>query len=188
MYFEIVSTLALLLGLAVGNLIHTGQGFNADPATLDAHEVAAYAGQAKAQHLSDFLMHIIPNTIVDAFAKGDILEVLLVALLFGFALSAVGPRGKPLADAIEALTHTVFKIVGILMRFAPLGAFGAMAFTVGIAARTDLTFRAHSIGGPQAALESRASVRRAELNPIFKGIRDLQDGFTYVRDGPRSCG
>lgn len=131
LYFEIVSTLALLLGLAVGNLIHTGQGFNADPATLDAHEVAAYAGQAKAQHLSDFLMHIIPNTIVDAFAKGDILEVLLVALLFGFALSAVGPRGKPLADAIEALTHTVFKIVGILMRFAPLGAFGAMAFTVG---------------------------------------------------------
>jgi aerobic C4-dicarboxylate transport protein len=131
LYFEIVSTLALLVGLAVGNLIHTGRGFNADPATLDAHEVAAYAGQAKAQHLSDFLMHIIPNTIVDAFAKGDILEVLLVALLFGFALSAVGPRGKPLGDAIEALTHTVFKIVGIVMRFAPLGAFGAMAFTVG---------------------------------------------------------
>ena len=131
LYFEIVSTLALLVGLAVGNLIHTGRGFNADPASLDAHEVAAYAGQAKAQHLSDFLMHIIPNTIVDAFAKGDILEVLLVAILFGFALSAVGPRGKPLADAIEALTHTVFKIVGIVMRFAPLGAFGAMAFTVG---------------------------------------------------------
>jgi aerobic C4-dicarboxylate transport protein len=131
LYFEIISTLALLVGLVVGNLIHTGQGFNADPATLDAHEVAAYASQAKAQSLPDFLMHIIPNTIVDAFAKGDILEVLLVALLFGFALSAVGPRGKPLADAIEALTHTVFKIVGILMRFAPLGAFGAMAFTVG---------------------------------------------------------
>jgi len=131
LYFEIVSTLALLVGLVVGNLVHTGQGFNADPATLDAHEVAAYAGQARAQNLSDFLMHIIPNTIVDAFAKGDILEVLLVALLFGFALSAVGAQGKPLSDAIEALTHTVFKIVGILMRFAPLGAFGAMAFTVG---------------------------------------------------------
>ncbi len=131
LYFEIVSTLALLVGLVVGNLVHTGQGFNANPATLDAHEVAAYAGQAKAQNLSDFLMHIIPNTIVDAFAKGDILEVLLVALLFGFALSAVGARGKPLADAIEALAHTVFKIVGILMRFAPIGAFGAMAFTVG---------------------------------------------------------
>jgi len=131
LYFEIISTLALLVGLVVGNVIHTGQGFNANPATLDAHEVLAYAGQAKAQSLSEFLMHIIPNTIVDAFAKGDILEVLLVALLFGFALSAVGPRGKPLVDAIEALTHTVFKIVGILMRFAPLGAFGAMAFTVG---------------------------------------------------------
>src|SRR5207302_2512134 len=98
LYFEVISTLALLVGLVVGNVVQTGRGFNADPATLNAHEVSAYAGQAKAQTLTDFLMHIIPTTVVDAFAKGDILEVLLVALLFGFALSAAGPRGRPLLD------------------------------------------------------------------------------------------
>jgi aerobic C4-dicarboxylate transport protein len=131
LYFEVISTLALLVGLVVGNVVHTGQGFNADPATLNAREVAAYAGQAKAQSLTDFLMHIIPTTIVDAFAKGDILEVLFVALLFGFALSAAGPRCRPLLDLIESLMQAVFRIVGILMKFAPIGAFGAMAFTVG---------------------------------------------------------
>jgi aerobic C4-dicarboxylate transport protein len=131
LYFEIVSTLALLLGLLVGTFIKTGEGFNANPATLDAHEVAAYAGQAKAQSLSDFLLHIVPNTLVDAFAKGDILEVLLVALLFGFAMSAARKRSQPLLDLIESLTQVVFAIVNIIMRFAPIGAFGAMAFTVG---------------------------------------------------------
>lgn len=131
LYFEIVSTLALLVGLVVGSIAKTGAGFNANPATLDAHEVAAYAGQAKAQSLTDFLMHIIPNTIVDAFAKGDILEVLLVALLFGFAISAARHRCKPLLNLIEALTQAVFAVVNIIMRFAPIGAFGAMAFTVG---------------------------------------------------------
>jgi aerobic C4-dicarboxylate transport protein len=131
LYFEIISTLALVVGLVVGNLVQTGRGFNANPATLDAHEVSAYAGQAKAQSLTDFLMHIIPNTIVDAFAKGDILEVLFVALLFGFALSAAGPRGKPMLNLVDSLTQVVFRIVGILMKFAPIGAFGAMAFTVG---------------------------------------------------------
>src|SRR5258708_17454315 len=131
LYFEIVSTLALVVGLVVGNLVQTGRGFNANPATLDAHEVSAYAGQAKAQSLTDFLMHIIPNTVVDAFAKGDILEVLFVALLFGFAMSSLGPRCRPLLDVIDALTQAVFKVVGIVMKFAPIGAFGAMAFTVG---------------------------------------------------------
>jgi aerobic C4-dicarboxylate transport protein len=131
LYFEIVSTLALLAGLVVGNVIETGSGFNANPATLDAHEVAAYAGQAKAQNLTDFLMHIIPNTIVDAFAKGDILEVLLVSILFGFAMSIAGARAKPLLNVIEALMQTLFGIVNVIMRFAPIGAFGAMAFTVG---------------------------------------------------------
>jgi aerobic C4-dicarboxylate transport protein len=130
-YFEIVSTMALLIGLVVGNLVRPGSGFNVNPATLDAKAVADYAGQAKAQSATDFLMHIIPNTVVDAFAKGDILEVLLVAILFGFALSAIGPRCKPLVDLFNALTHAVFGVVNILMRFAPIGAFGAMAFTVG---------------------------------------------------------
>jgi aerobic C4-dicarboxylate transport protein len=131
LYFEIVSTLALLMGMVVGNVVKTGSGFNVNVATLDAKAVAEYAGQAKAQSVTDFLMHIIPTTVVDAFAKGDILEVLLVALLFGFALSAVGPRCKPLVDLFNALTHAVFGVVNILMRFAPIGAFGAMAFTVG---------------------------------------------------------
>src|SRR5579864_6714536 len=131
LYFEIVSTVALFIGLVVGNVLHPGSGFNANPATLDAKAVADYAGQAKAQNVPDFLLHIIPTTVVDAFAKGDILQVLLVAILFGFALSSVGPRCKPLVDLFDALTHAVFGVVNILMKFAPIGAFGAMAFTVG---------------------------------------------------------
>jgi aerobic C4-dicarboxylate transport protein len=130
-YFEVVSTFALLIGLVVGNVVKPGGGFHVNPATLDPKAVADYAGLAKAQSVTEFLMHIIPTTIVDAFAKGDILQVLLVAILFGFALSMVGPRCKPLVDLFDALTHAVFGIVNILMKFAPIGAFGAMAFTVG---------------------------------------------------------
>jgi aerobic C4-dicarboxylate transport protein len=131
LYFEVVSSLALLIGLLVGNLVRPGSAFNINPATLDAGAVAQYTGQAKAQSITDFLVHIIPNTVVDAFAKGDILQVLLVSLLFGFALSMAGPRCKPLVDMLAALTQAVFGVVSILMRFAPIGAFGAMAFTIG---------------------------------------------------------
>lgn len=131
LYFEILSTLALALGLIIGNIAKPGAGFNVNPQTLDVKAVSEYAGQAKAQNTADFLLHIIPNTVVDAFAKGDILQVLVVALLFGFSLSAMGPRCKPLVDMFEALTHAVFGVVNIVMRFAPIGAFGAMAFTVG---------------------------------------------------------
>lgn len=130
-YFEVVSTIALLIGLVVGNVVRPGAGFNVNLATLDAKSVADYDGQAKAQNVTDFLMHIIPTTVVDAFAKGDILEVVFVALLFGFALSAAGARAKPLVDLIDSLTQVVFKVVNILMKFAPIGAFGAMAYTVG---------------------------------------------------------
>ena len=130
-YFEVVSTFALFIGLVVGNIVKPGSGFQVNPATLDPKAVADYAGQAKAQSVTEFLMHIIPTTVVDAFAKGDILQVLLVAILFGFALSMVGPRCKPLIDLFDALTHAVFGVVNILMKFAPIGAFGAMAFTVG---------------------------------------------------------
>jgi aerobic C4-dicarboxylate transport protein len=115
----------------VGNVVHPGSSFNADPATLDARAVAEYAGQAKTQNVTEFFIHIIPNTIVDAFTRGDILQVLFVSLLFGFALSLAGPRCKPLIDLLKALTSAVFGVVAILMRFAPVGAFGAMAFTVG---------------------------------------------------------
>src|SRR5271165_3787356 len=130
-YFEVVSTLALVIGLIVGNVVKTGAGLNVNPATLDAKAVADYAGQAKAQSVPDFILHIIPTSVVDAFAKGDILQVMLVAILFGFALSAVGPRCKPLMDLFNALTHAVFGVVNIVMKLAPVGAFGAMAFTVG---------------------------------------------------------
>ena len=131
LYFEAVSTLALGIGLVVGNLVHPGAGFNVNVSTLDAKSLADYAGQAKAQSVTDFLMHIIPTTVMDAFAKGDILQVLFVSVLFGFALSAVGQRCRPLVDLFDGLTHAVFGVVKILMRLAPIGAFGAMAFTVG---------------------------------------------------------
>src|SRR5882762_8457786 len=131
LYFEVVSTLALLLGLLVGNLVQPGSSFHVDPSSLDARAVADYAGQAKSQSITEFLAHIIPSTIVDAFSRGDILQVLLVSLLFGFALSLAGPRCKPLLDLLETFTQLVFRVVAILMRFAPIGAFGAMAFTIG---------------------------------------------------------
>ena len=130
-YFELVSTLALFFGLIVGNLVQPGKGFNIDPTTLDSQAVAGYAGQAKAQSVSDFLFHIIPSSVVDAFVKGDILQVLLISLLFGFAISMGGRHCKPLLDLLEGLTRAVFGVVGMVMRLAPIGAFGAMAFTIG---------------------------------------------------------
>src|SRR5579863_2204916 len=131
LYFEIVSTIALAIGLIVGNVVRPGAGFNVNAASLDAHAVADYAGQAKAQSVTEFLMHIIPTTVTDAFAKGDILEVVFVSILFGFAMSAAGSRAKPIVSLLESLTHIVFRVVNILMIFAPIGAFGAMAFTIG---------------------------------------------------------
>jgi aerobic C4-dicarboxylate transport protein len=130
-YFEAVSTLALLIGLVVGNVLQPGAGMNVNPATLDAKAVADYAGAAKSQNIPDFILHIIPTSVVDAFAKGDILQVMLISILFGFALSVVGPRCKPLVELFDALTHAVFGVVRIVMKLAPIGAFGAMAFTVG---------------------------------------------------------
>jgi aerobic C4-dicarboxylate transport protein len=131
LYFEVVSTVALLIGLVVGNTLRPGAGFNVNAATLDVNSVTAYAGQAKAQSATDFLLHIIPTTIVDAFARGDILQVLFVAILFGFALTLAGPRCQPITQLIQSLTTVIFSVVNIVMRFAPIGAFGAMAFTVG---------------------------------------------------------
>jgi aerobic C4-dicarboxylate transport protein len=131
LYFEIVSTLALFIGLAVANVVRPGDGFNVNPATLDAGAVSEYVG--KAQHLTakDFFMNIIPTTVADAFTKGDVLQVLLISLLFGFALAAMGPRARPATDLIDTASHTVFGAIRFLMYFAPIGAFGAMAFTVG---------------------------------------------------------
>jgi len=131
LYFEVVSTIALIVGLVIVNVVQPGAGMNVDPASLDVKSVAAYTGPGKMQSTTDFLLNVIPNTVVDAFAKGEILQVLLFAILFGFALHALGSRGKVLFDVIDKFSHAMFGIVGIIMKVAPIGAFGAMAFTIG---------------------------------------------------------
>ena len=131
LYFEVVSTLALAIGLLVVNTLKPGAGFNVDPSTLYAGAVAEYTARAHQQSTIDFLLNIIPSTFGEAFAKGEILQVLLVALLFGFALSALGERGRPITQGIDAISKVLFGMVGIVMRAAPVGAFGAMAFTIG---------------------------------------------------------
>ncbi len=130
-YFEVVSTFALLIGVVVGNVLQPGAGFNADPAKLDAKAIAGYAGQAREQTVSDFLLNIIPSTFTDAFARGDILPVVLLSLLVGYALTVLGKRADPVRVFVDAATSVVFAVVNVLMRLAPIGAFGAMAFTVG---------------------------------------------------------
>jgi aerobic C4-dicarboxylate transport protein len=172
-YFEIVSTLALLLGMIVGNVLRPGDGLNVNASTLDAKAVMDYAGQAKAQNPPDFLMHIIPTTVVDAFAKGDILQVLFVSILFGLALSVVGARGQFLVDLIEALTRTVFAIVNIIMRFAPIGAFGAMAFTVGKYGLVSL--------GPLAKLIGSFYLSCVLFVMIVLGAISLIAGFNIIK-------
>jgi aerobic C4-dicarboxylate transport protein len=131
LYFEVVSTFALVIGLFVANILRPGAGFNADPATLDTKAIAEFTTKAKSQSTVDFVMNIIPNTLVDAFAKGEILQVLLVAILFGFALSLMGEKGKPVTRLIDEIATAIFGMVNIIMKVAPVGAFGAMAFTIG---------------------------------------------------------
>jgi aerobic C4-dicarboxylate transport protein len=130
-YFEIVTTIALLLGLAVVNIVGPGTGMHVDPATLDATRISSYAAQAEKQGLVDFLLNIVPNTFFEPFVKGEILQVLLIALLCGFALQACGPRVATLRSGIEGFSAVLFKVVGYITRVAPIGALGAMAFTIG---------------------------------------------------------
>jgi aerobic C4-dicarboxylate transport protein len=131
LYFELVSTVALAIGLLVGEIVQPGSGFNIDPATLDPKAVASYVTRAKEEGIVAHLMAIIPNTFVDAFAKGDLLQVLLIAILTGFAVARLGPIGERVAGAIDTAGKVFFRIIGIIVRVAPIGAFGAMAFTVG---------------------------------------------------------
>jgi aerobic C4-dicarboxylate transport protein len=130
-YFEIVTTLALILGLVVINTLAPGAGMHVDVATLDPARVASYATQAHEQGVVDFLLHIIPTSFLKAFVDGEILQVLLIALLCGFALQHVGERGAPLRRGLDAFAALLFRIVEYVTRLAPIGAFGAMAFTVG---------------------------------------------------------
>jgi len=130
-YFLCFSTLALIVGLIVGNLVQPGTGLHISPASLDAKAVQGYAAKAHDSSVVGFLQNIIPDTIVGAFASGDILQVLFFSVLFGLSLAMVGERGKPVLDFLQALTAPIFKLVSILMKAAPIGAFGAMAFTIG---------------------------------------------------------
>ena len=131
LYFVTFSTLALVVGLVVGNFVQPGAGLNIDPATLDGSAVADYASKAHDTTIVGFLSGIIPTTVVSAFADGNILQVLFFSILFGIALAAVGERGAPVLSFLQGLTSPMFKLVEILMKAAPIGAFGAMAFTIG---------------------------------------------------------
>jgi aerobic C4-dicarboxylate transport protein len=130
-YFEVVTTAALLIGLLVVNVIKPGAGMNVDPASLDTSGITQYVTAGRAQTVTDTLMSIIPSSPVDAFARTDILQVLFFSVLFGVALNALGEKGRPVTDGIDRLAQVIFRIVGIIMHVAPLGAFGAMAFTIG---------------------------------------------------------
>jgi len=131
LYFEIVSTIALLIGLIVVNVVQPGAGMHIDVSTLDASKVAAYVTAGADQSVVGFILNVIPNTIVGAFANGDILQVLMFSVIFGFALHRLGDYGKPLLELIDRFAHAMFNIINMIMKLAPLGAFGAMAFTIG---------------------------------------------------------
>lgn len=132
LYFELLSTFALVLGLIVVNLVQPGRGMNIDPAHLDTKAIATYTHAAEKSHsFIDFLMNLVPTSIIDALARNDILQILVFATLFGIALSHIGPRAKPVVDFLDSFVHGIFSVVGMVMRLAPLAAFGAMAFTVG---------------------------------------------------------
>ncbi len=131
LYFEVVSTIALLVGLLVGEIIQPGSGFNIDPATLDPKAVATYVHKASEDGIVAHLMAIIPESFIGALAKGDLLQVLLVSILSGFAIAFMGKAGEPIAHAIDMAAKVFFGVIRIIVRAAPIGAFGAMAFTVG---------------------------------------------------------
>jgi aerobic C4-dicarboxylate transport protein len=130
-YFEAMSTIALIIGLVVVNVLRPGAGINADPATLDTRAIAGYATAAHIHSTEEFFVNIIPSTVVDAFAKGEILQVLLFAILFGIALNWVGPRGEAILKFIDETGHVLFRIIEMIMQLAPIGAGGAMAYTIG---------------------------------------------------------
>jgi aerobic C4-dicarboxylate transport protein len=131
LYFEIVSSIALIVGLIIVNVVQPGVGMNIDPVTLDTKGIAAYVKPGQMQSTTEFLLNVIPSSIVDAFAKNEILQVLLFSVLFGFGLHQFGGRGTLVFDFIEKMSHVFFVIVGYIMKVAPIGAFGAMAFTIG---------------------------------------------------------
>jgi aerobic C4-dicarboxylate transport protein len=184
-YFEVVSTVALIVGLIVVTIVQPGAGMHVDPATLDARSVAAYTSGAAHASVTEFLLNIIPDSVVGAFARGDILQVLLFSVLFGLAMLHLQPGSAPLVALLEALAHGLFAVVGLVMRLAPIGAFGAMAFTIGMYGLGTLL----SLGKLMAAvyitcllfviLVLGAIVRAAGFN-IFKLIRYVREELLIV--------
>jgi aerobic C4-dicarboxylate transport protein len=172
-YFEILTTIALLIGLLVGAFTQPGAGFNATPTAGDANAVAGYAGQAKAQTVTDFLLNIIPNSVVGAFAGGSILSVIFVSVLVGLALASLGSKVKPVVEVLEGLTQMVFSIVNMLMRLAPIGAFGAMAFTIGRFGLSSL--------GPLAKLIVTLWITSALFVLIVLGAVAAMAGFSIIK-------
>ena len=130
-YFEIVTTLALIIGLFVINILKPGAGMNIDPSSLDTKSVETYVAQSKSYNLQDFLLHIIPENIVNALSNGDLLQILFFAVLFGFALSGIGEKARPVLSVIKSIETGLFAVVKIIMKVAPIGALGAMSFTIG---------------------------------------------------------
>ena len=186
LYFEVVSSFALVIGLLVVNTLKPGAGFNATPASLDAAAVAKYVNAAHEQGTVPFLLHLIPKTFSDAFSgEGDLLQVLLLALLFGFAMIHVGERAKPVMTLLESLSKVFFRIMGMIMRLAPLGAMGAMAFTIG-------TYGLHSLGPLLKLMGSfylacvmfvvvvLGAIARATGFSIFKFLRYIRDELLLV--------
>jgi aerobic C4-dicarboxylate transport protein len=130
-YFEVITTMALLIGIVVINLLRPGAGMNVDPTTLDASVVSGYVTQSRSTGVVGFLLHIIPDNIVNAFSNGDLLQILFFSVLFGIALSRIGEKARPVLNGLKSLEAGLFAVINIIMKVAPLGAFGAMAFTIG---------------------------------------------------------
>lgn len=184
-YFIAVSTLALAVGLLVGNIFQPGSGLNVDPATLDTSKVATYVTEAKETTVTGFVLNMIPDTMFSALTSGEILQVLLISILFGIALAMLGDRGDRLLETLRTITAVVFRVVRILMYAAPVGAFGAMAFTIGQygigtlanLAELVLTFYATALGFVLIVL---GLVSRAAGFSIFSLIRYVKDELLIV--------
>ncbi|MQT12499.1 dicarboxylate/amino acid:cation symporter [Segnochrobactrum spirostomi] len=184
-YFITFSTLALAVGLVVGNVVRPGDGFHIDPTTLDSKAVADYVTQAHGQSVADFLMNIIPSTIVGAFTTGDILQVLFFSVLFGISLSLLGERGAPLSAVLHTAADAMFRLVAIVMRAAPIGAFGAIAFTVGRYGLSSIAHLAALVGTFYLTalifvFGVLGIVARVNGFPIWKLLRYLKDELLLI--------
>ena len=180
LYFEIVSTIALIIGLIIVNVVQPGAGMNVDPATLDAKAVAVYADQAKDQGIVAFIMDVIPASVIGAFASGNILQVLLFAVLFGFALHRLGSKGQLIFNVIESFSQVIFGIINMIMRLAPIGAFGAMAFTIGKYGVGTLVQLGQLIICILFVVLVLGSIAKATGFSIFKFIRYIREELLIV--------